>query len=201
MRGVFEDLFASAGAALDDHLKLKPLSVLARHAWADGARLDLTADVEENADAIGALAGADEARGYRAFAARGARMFEGARSNFHARLAAESAVAGQRASADWIRRSLGAISPFETLWSALGAHFRDARLRQLFGRYATYCGASPFLAPATLMLVAEVERRGVWRIEGGMRPARRRAARRRRECWALEFRFGVEVASVIVERG
>ena len=28
--------------------------------------------------------------------------------------------------------------------AALGAHFRDPRLRQLFGRYATYCGSSPF---------------------------------------------------------
>ena len=45
----------------------------------------------------------------------------------------------------------------------------DPRLRQLFGRYATYCGSSPFAAPATLMLVAHAERSGVWLVEGGMR--------------------------------
>jgi 1-hydroxycarotenoid 3,4-desaturase len=60
------------------------------------------------------------------------------------------------------------ISPFATLWSALGTHFHDPRLRQLFGRYATYCGSSPFEAPATLMLVAHVEREGVWLVQGGM---------------------------------
>ncbi len=60
------------------------------------------------------------------------------------------------------------IRPFDTMWSALGRHFRDPRLRQLFGRYATYCGSSPFLAPATLMLVAHVEQEGVWLVEGGM---------------------------------
>ena len=38
------------------------------------------------------------------------------------------------------------IRPFETLWGALGGYFHDPRLRQLFGRYATYSGASPFLA-------------------------------------------------------
>ncbi|MCV4939910.1 hypothetical protein OFC17_34555, partial [Escherichia coli] len=48
------------------------------------------------------------------------------------------------------------IRPFATMWRALGSHFRDPRLRQLFGRYATYCGSSPFDAPATLMLVAHV---------------------------------------------
>ena len=60
------------------------------------------------------------------------------------------------------------IKPFSSMWSALSQYFHDPRLRQLFGRYATYCGSSPFKAPATLMLVAHVEREGVWSIDGGM---------------------------------
>ena len=59
-------------------------------------------------------------------------------------------------------------APHQTLWGALGAYFRDPRLKQLFGRYATYCGSSPFAAPATLMLVSHVEQEGVWRVDGGM---------------------------------
>jgi 1-hydroxycarotenoid 3,4-desaturase len=59
-------------------------------------------------------------------------------------------------------------SPFATLWHALGAHFPDPRLRQLFGRYATYSGSSPFQSPATLMLIAHVEQQGVWAVAGGM---------------------------------
>ena len=65
-------------------------------------------------------------------------------------------------------RRMARINPFETMWKGLGRHFRDPRLRQLFGRYATYCGSSPFLAPATLMLVAHVEQAGVWTVKGGM---------------------------------
>ena len=60
------------------------------------------------------------------------------------------------------------INPFETMWRALRRHFTDPRLVQLFGRYATYCGSSPFAAPATLMLVAHVEQEGVWTVDGGM---------------------------------
>ena len=60
------------------------------------------------------------------------------------------------------------INPFETMWRAIGGYFRDPRLRQLFGRYATYCGSSPFDAPATLMLIAHAERDGVWHVDGGM---------------------------------
>jgi 1-hydroxycarotenoid 3,4-desaturase len=60
------------------------------------------------------------------------------------------------------------VSPFATLWKALGEHFKDPRLRQLFGRYSTYSGSSPFQAPATLMLIAHVEQQGVWLAQGGM---------------------------------
>jgi 1-hydroxycarotenoid 3,4-desaturase len=61
-----------------------------------------------------------------------------------------------------------AVSPFQRLWPALGCYFKDARLQQLFGRYATYVGSSPFMSPATLMLIAHVEQAGVWMIKGGM---------------------------------
>ncbi|MEM9404315.1 MAG: FAD-dependent oxidoreductase, partial [Pseudomonadota bacterium] len=50
----------------------------------------------------------------------------------------------------------------------LGQIFTDPRLRQLFGRYSTYTGSSPFEAPATLALIAHAERVGVWLVEGGM---------------------------------
>jgi 1-hydroxycarotenoid 3,4-desaturase len=60
------------------------------------------------------------------------------------------------------------IGPFSDLWTSLGKYFKDPRLHQLFGRYATYCGSSPFLAPATLMLIAQVEMDGVWSVRGGM---------------------------------
>ncbi len=73
-----------------------------------------------------------------------------------------------------------ASRPFTPMWRALEDHFRDPRLRQLFGRYATYCGSSPFLAPATLMLVAHVEREGVWLVEGGMARLADALARARR---------------------
>jgi 1-hydroxycarotenoid 3,4-desaturase len=92
------------------------------------------------------------------------------------------------------------IQPFQSLWRALGRHFHDARLRQLFGRYATYCGCSPMLAPATLMLVAHVELDGVWLVRGGMhRLATALQALARR--LGVEFRYGAQVVTVEVGHG
>ena len=60
------------------------------------------------------------------------------------------------------------MQPLNTMAKGLTRHFRDPRLQQLFGRYATYCGSSPYLAPATLMLIAHVEQDGVWYLKNGM---------------------------------
>ncbi|MEM9971031.1 MAG: FAD-dependent oxidoreductase [Pseudomonadota bacterium] len=54
------------------------------------------------------------------------------------------------------------------MYAALADMLQDTRLRQLFARYATYCGSSPFRAPGTLMLIAHVERLGVWQVDGGI---------------------------------
>jgi 1-hydroxycarotenoid 3,4-desaturase len=164
LRRVFEELFEDAGGSLADVLTLRPLTVLARHAWDETQRLDLFADAGASAAAIGEFAGAADARGFTAFCARARRTYEALDLAF---------MRAQRGGVmDLVGRAglarLPAIAPFATLWSALGAHFRDPRLRQLFGRYATYCGSSPFAAPATLMLVAHVEQDGVWTVEGGM---------------------------------
>src|SRR5262249_36913324 len=92
------------------------------------------------------------------------------------------------------------IQPFVSLWRALGGYFHDPRLRQLFARYATYCGSSPFLAPATLMLVAHVEREGVWQISGSISRLALALAERATALGA-RFRYQAEVAEVVVRDG
>lgn len=167
LKWVFDDLFEAAGSSLDRHLVLDPLAVLARHAWSETERLDLYADAAQSAEAIGDFAGAAEAAGYRAFQAEAGRIYATLRDSF---------LTVQKPDPIGLSRAIGlgrpgallGLRPFETMQRALEGHFRDPRLRQLFGRYATYCGASPYAAPATLMLIAHVEQCGVWTIRGGM---------------------------------
>jgi 1-hydroxycarotenoid 3,4-desaturase len=167
LRPVFEALFDRLGTSLQAHVPLLPLSTLARHAWADGAQLDLLADLEASAEAIGAFAGAADARAYRHFCARAQQVFETLEHSF---MRAQQPTPWSLAMRVGLRGMPGLmrIAPFTRLWQALQREFSHPRLQQLFGRYATYCGSSPFLAPATLMLVAHAERAGVWRIDGGL---------------------------------
>lgn len=199
MRWVFDAILRQAGLSLDDHLTLKPLDVLARHAWETGGGLDLFADTQRNIDEIGRFAGLRDAQGYREFCARAARTFETLRDTFIAATRPDPVTLAARVTAAK-NGSLFAIAPFATLWTELGRHFQDPRLRQLFGRYATYSGSSPFSAPATLMLIAHVEQQGVWRIEGGMRRLAaffEDAARQR----GVAFHYGARVRRLRLEAG
>ncbi|MFW6277865.1 MAG: 1-hydroxycarotenoid 3,4-desaturase CrtD [Halorhodospira sp.] len=199
MREAFERLFADAGERLGDHLALHPVERLARHAWTDGSELDLFANPERSAEAIGDFAGAAEAHRYRAFCQRAAEI--------HATLDTTFLRAQRTNPAGLVHRvgyrHLGAmlrISPFTSLWQALGRYFKDPRLRQLYGRYATYCGSSPFLAPATLMVIAHVEAEGVWQIEGGMhRLADALAGLAQR--LGVTFRYRSEVGTIRTQGG
>ena len=194
MRWVFEELFAAAGAELSAHVTLEPLRVLARHGWSEAERLDLHADLNASADAIGDFAGAGEAKRFLAFSTEARRIYATLEKPF---IRAQRPNPLTLATANGLRglAQMARINPFETMWKGLGRHFRDPRLQQLFGRYATYCGSSPFLAPATLMLVAHVEQAGVWTVKGGMHElalALCGLAQRK----GVDIRFGEEVRAI-----
>ena len=168
MRWVFEQIFAQVGCNLADMVKLEPLDILCRHAWASGdQRLDLFTDVARSADAIAQFSSPAEAKRFKAFCQKAKEIYRHLEGPYIRSSRPNLTSMG----GDLGLRGLGALAslgPFASLWQSLGHYFHDPRLRQLFGRYATYCGASPWAAPATLMLVAHVELDGVWSVDGGM---------------------------------
>lgn len=199
MRWIFDGLFSDAGADLEQSLGLIRATTLARHAWRSGGRLDLFANIEQSAEAIGDFAGPADARGYLEFCKRSADVF---------RTLAPSFIAAEKPSPIELVQRVGfsnidamwRTAPHQTFWKALGQYFRDPRLQQLFGRYATYCGSSPWQAPATLMLVAHVEQDGVWLVRGGMRRVAD-AIQILAEKHGATFRFATDVDRILVKNG
>jgi 1-hydroxycarotenoid 3,4-desaturase len=96
--------------------------------------------------------------------------------------------------------ALSRIDARRTMARALEGAFRDRRLRQLFARYATYCGSSPFDAPATLNVIAHVESLGVHRVAGGMSALGNGLERFARDL-GVEVRCDADVAEVLVRAG
>lgn len=166
MRHVFDALFKECGGTLDDHVTLEAETLLARHWWRDGTTLDLFADPEATATAIRAFAGPRGEQDFRRFNARTKRLYEAFKGPMM-----EAAEPSQAALTAHVLRNPSLIpdmSPHATLMSSLSRQFRDKRLSQLFGRYATYVGGSPLQSPALLALIWQSEAAGVWRVAGGM---------------------------------
>jgi 1-hydroxycarotenoid 3,4-desaturase len=167
LRSVFDDLFARAGYQLEDFVEVTALEVLARHFWRGSDSLDLFANIERSVEAIASFSSPKEAERYRKFAVSSEALFHALDKSFMRAQApgplAMVVNAGYRNTLT-ILRSV----PFQTLWRALRRSFDDPRLQQLFARYSTYCGSSPFEAPATLSLIAHAERAGVWMLKDGM---------------------------------
>lgn len=204
MRWVFDEILAEAGSSLDALVALQPLSILARHAWRPGAdgreqQLDLHASVQASADAIARFSSPAEGRRYLAFCDEARRVYARLEGP-HIRSPKPSVLRMIRSLGPAGLATLTGLGPFATLWSRLGHHFHDPRLRQLFGRYATYCGASPWQAPATLMLIAHVEQSGVWSVPGGMHALPRALAQLARERGAT-LHFGQACTRIVVRNG
>ncbi len=199
LRPAFEQLFADAGANLDDYVTLTPAARLARHMWDDERAFDLYADRERSVDEVGRFFGPGQARRFARFQRDGQRLYDTLEHSFLT--ASRPGVAGLVARV--ARRNpfgLTAMRPFASLWTVLSDYGLDPRLRQLYGRYATYCGASPFEAPSTLMMIAALEQRGVWIVKGGMSALAAGLARLAADL-GVTLRYGTGAARIEVEAG
>lgn len=196
MRPVFEALFQAAGRNLDDYFTLLPVDPLTRYFYPDGAILDASRDPAVMAGRIAAFAGASDADGYRRYLAYAQRIY---------------AITGPRfihgpPPAVWKLartplRDMPAVDPLRTMDASIRRFVRDPRLRQLLGRFATYVGASPWLAPATLNVIAHVELAGgVWYPQGGVYAIARAFERLAREL-GVEIRTRMPVAAILVNNG
>jgi len=163
MRTVFESLFASAGQRLEDYLSLKTIDPLTRYFFWDGAQVDICRDLSQTLQQIAALEERD-VEGYLAFLAEAARVY---------RIVSRVFLFGPPPTFASLRlvspRDALSVDLVGTLQKRIERAVRHPHLRQLLGRFATYVGASPYLAPATLTSIAHVElAQGVWYPQGGV---------------------------------
>ncbi len=196
MRHIIEDLFASANRRLEDYLTLEKLDPVCRYNWTDGATFDASSDLEKTEDEIRRLAPAD-LEGFRKFLADSKRKYEVAERTFlaHSLNDLPKLVRPRYA------RDLAAISTLRTLSTHIERYFKSPRLRQLFCRFATYNGSSPYRTPATFALIPYVEfGLGAWYVRGGMYELPRALEKLAREL-SVEIRNEAEVEKIIIENG
>ncbi|GAB4548326.1 MAG: phytoene desaturase family protein [Anaerolineae bacterium] len=163
MRHVFEALFALAGRSLEDYLTLVPAEPLTRYFYPDGVVLDATRDLSHMSQQIAQLDERDVA-GYLRYLAYAAELHRITGKVFIYDKPPTLASLIKVPLSDMVK-----VDPMRTMEQAIRGFVRSPHLRQMLGRFATYVGASPYLAPATLNVIAHVELNGgVWYPIGGI---------------------------------
>ena len=171
MPWTLRDLFADAGCGLDDFLTLDPVDPVCRYTFADGATLDLTTDSARMAANIEALSPRDVPAFFRFLAYTGDLYATAAEPFLHYPMQ-RGRIARERNNLFrfGVRpRDLAKVASLRSVHGTVQRFFHDPRLRQVFDRYATYNGSSPYNAPAALCLIPFVEfSTGAWHPRGGM---------------------------------
>ncbi|HWE28148.1 MAG TPA: phytoene desaturase family protein [Polyangia bacterium] len=192
MRWVFDELF---DGRLADYVTLTPVDPLCRHFFADGSQLDLFTDGDQSREAIRRFAGNRDADGYMKFRKQAHKIFDIVRKPFMEE-AVPSLFDFMSPRSLW---QLTQIDGLRTLMRAVEDYFVDPRLRQLFARYATYNGSSPYHAPATLAVIAHVENaHGIFGVAGGIYRLAEALERRAREL-GVDIVTDSDVEEIVVE--
>ena len=167
LKDVFSNLFAKSNENIDEYVKFNKLDVIARHAWSPDEILDLFSDKQKSFEAVARFSSIAEAKNFREFSTLAQELFSVLEKTY---MKCQKPNMLRMVKAIGFRGSkfLLQAGAFSSLWEKLERQFQDERLRQLFGRYATYCGSSPWEAPSTLMLIWDVEMQGVWSVDGGV---------------------------------
>lgn len=161
---VFDEWFAALGERRSAHLDFLRVEPLADYVFDDGVRFRHTASLPDWLPVVRGLEGGS-AEGFFNFLALGARLFALSQATFF------KTSPGEPPPRDaW--KALRHL-PLRNAWGVYARtverHFRSPHLRQMFLRYITYVGSSPWRAPATLAVIPAIEYLfGGWHIRGGL---------------------------------
>lgn len=155
MPEVLKNLFSEVGEKIEDYLELAPLDSTCRYFWSDGTIIDEDAAFWQRNDVARFM---KYARGI--YELSGEAFLNYAPDEFHRAFSWRNLLK---------LRHLPKVATFKKMSRVVDRYFTDPHLRQLFKRFATYNGSSPYLTPATFNIIPYVEGKfGGWYVRGGM---------------------------------
>jgi len=167
MPQVFGQLFDEVGERMADHLRLVPLAPLCTYFFADGTRLESSDDARRFGAEIEGATG-DTSESLERYLRHCKRIYDVAADLFLWKSLREPSTYLSGSVLRALPR-LWRLDALRTMDEANRSFFRDPRVVQLFNRYATYNGSSPFRVPATLAIIPHVEYGfGGYAVQGGI---------------------------------
>lgn len=194
MPHVFEDLFDFCERRIEDYLEIVSLDPICRYFWTDKTVFDASSNLEKTENEITRIA-PEDTKNFRQYLADAKRKFEIAEKTF----LANSLNDLPKLLRPKYLKDLLHISSMKTLDAHNRSYFKSAKLQQLFNRFATYNGSSPYQTPATFALVPFVEfGLGAWYVRGGIYEIPKALARLANEL-NVEIKMNCAVEKIITK--
>ncbi len=195
MPWVLDALFTYCGRRTSDYLDMSALESLCTYYFDDGTRFVSYQDPDRAVEHVRDIAPSD-AQNYLDFLDYSRRLYE---------LTSETFIYHPlRQWTDLLRLPLSdvlKIDAFKTVSQRVDASFKSKYIRQLFKRFATYNGSSPYQSPATLNVIPHIElNTGGYYIRGGMYSLASALKAMSIEMGA-NYRFDSHVEQIVVENG
>jgi phytoene desaturase len=169
MPDVARELFDIAGSSLDEEIELVPLETLCRYTYSDGIVFDASSDAERMAATIEEFS-ENDANNFGRFLNYGRRVYDLVAQPFLFSPPGDFPQVGKHLLRHLHRPlDIGCTFAPLSLDRLVRYYFEDAHIQQLFDRYATYNGSSPYRVPAMYAIIPYVEYAfGAWYPRGGM---------------------------------
>jgi phytoene desaturase len=162
-----EELILKSGKKVEDYFSYQKLDTINNYFWEDGTRLEASADIQVFAKQMEDKIGEPKENVLK-FLKNSKEKYELTADLFLTRSL-------HKAETFFNRTALKAVSKiwklelFKTMNQANSSLFEKEKTVQLFNRYATYNGSSPYSAPALLNIIPHVEyNKGAFLPTGGM---------------------------------
>ena len=198
MPQLVEELFELAGKTPKDYFQYHTHDEVCRYFWLDGKCLTLYPSVDRNVEAITTVFGKESGRRVRKY-------FDDARKKFEltAPFFLESSL--HKAKTFLSPRVLKVVSEiprlglFSTLDYQNKRYFKEPKLVQLFNRYATYNGSSPYQTPGIMQMISHLEHgMGTHFPVGGMHAISQSLTKLAQEL-GVQFELSSMVEHILVE--
>jgi phytoene desaturase len=194
MPWVLHELIEAAGHKSSELLELVRVEPGCRYFWPDGTRFEAWQDLPSLIQAIEALSPNDVAPFFR-FLAHTSEIYKTVAPQFLLR----PFTGIRELISPSFARNAHKIDSLRTVDQAVRSFFQSPYLRQVFDRYATYNGSSPYRSPATFNLISYIEfAEGSWYVKGGLYRIAEVLSQLARE-QGVEIRTHSEVAQVAPE--
>ncbi|MCC5933197.1 MAG: phytoene desaturase [Candidatus Cyclonatronum sp.] len=160
---VIEKLFKDCGRNVNDYLSFEPINPLCRYNWTDGTVFDCSANLQQTLGQIAAFA-PEDCEEYVKFLGYAADLYQKTADTF-----IMNPLQTIKDLKNLKKSDVFKIDAFPTVSTRVDRCFKSEYLRQVFKRFATYNGSSPYLAPATINVIAYVELcLGAYYVKGGL---------------------------------